>query len=72
MIIVNDPGVAYEGCIPQETTINNVKLAHAYVPIQKFCKTYAPLTGLTKGTIFPALSGLYDVYWKKMREMDDE
>lgn len=72
MIIVNDPGAAAEGCIPQETTIKDVKLAHAYVPIQKFCKTYAPVTALTKGTIFPALSGLYDGYWKMMREMKDE
>ncbi|HHU05970.1 MAG TPA: spore coat associated protein CotJA [Clostridiales bacterium] len=72
MVKVNEPGFTDESCIPQETTIEDVKLAHAYVPIQKFCRTFAPMTALMKGTIFPALSGLYDIYWKKMREMKDE
>jgi len=71
-MIINNSGVAAESCIPQETAINDVILAHAYVPIQKLCATYAPLTALRKGTIFPPLSGLYDGYWKIMREMKDE
>jgi len=69
---VNETGFADESCVALETPIEDVKLAHAYVPNQKFCKTYAPMTALSKGTIFPSLSGLYDSYWKKMREMKDE
>jgi hypothetical protein len=42
-------------CIPQETTITNVRLANAYVPFQKFCTTYTPEVSLIKGTSFPEL-----------------
>lgn len=42
-------------CIPQETTITNVRLANAYVPFQKFCSTYTPEMSLMRGTAFPEL-----------------
>jgi len=72
MMKVNEPGFSDGTCVTLETPIEDVKLAHAYVPVQKFCKTFAPMTGLMKGTIFPSLSGLYDIYWKKMRDMKDD
>lgn len=46
-------------CVPQETVIKNVKLAHAYVPFEKLCTTFTPLSGLRKGTIFPPLYNVY-------------
>ena len=46
-------------CIPQETTIANVRLATAYVPFQKFCTTYSPLKSLAEGTAFPELRSPY-------------
>lgn len=46
-------------CIPQETTITNVRLATAYVPFQRFCKTYSPLKSLAEGTAFPELYSPY-------------
>lgn len=46
-------------CIPQETVLWNVKLARAYVPFEKLCKTYPPIEGLEKGTIFPELYSPY-------------
>ncbi len=55
--ITNIPAAG--SCIPQETVINDVKLAHAYVPFQKMCATYMPLEGLRQGTIFPPLANLY-------------
>lgn len=42
-------------CIPQETVIENVKLARAYVPFEIRCTTFTPDTALLKGTIFPPL-----------------
>ena len=33
-------------CVPQETEINNVRLANAYVPMQRLCETFEPLHGL--------------------------
>ena len=42
-------------CIPQETTITNVRLANAYVPFQKLCTQYSPDMALKKGTAFPEL-----------------
>lgn len=54
---MNRPGM--DVCVPQETVIKDVVLAHAYVPIQKMCATYMPLEGLKRGTIFPPLAGLY-------------
>lgn len=47
--------VTPEKCIPQETVIENVKLARAYVPFEIRCTTFAPDMALTKGTIFPPL-----------------
>ncbi|MEA4894890.1 MAG: spore coat associated protein CotJA [Oscillospiraceae bacterium] len=64
---------AMEGrCIPQETVIENVRLARAYVPFQIMCATFTPSSALAKGTIFPPL---WDNYGKNMREervFDDE
>lgn len=48
-------------CIPQETVIRNVQLAHAYVPFQKMCSTFEPIMGLRKGTIFPELLNVYSL-----------
>lgn len=53
-------------CIPQETTIKNVKLARAYVPYQKLCKLLYPIEALKYGTAFPELYSPYDV--KKEKE----
>lgn len=47
-------------CVSQETVIENVVLAHAYVPFQYMCDTYSPLGSLSRGTIFPPLCGLYE------------
>jgi hypothetical protein len=44
-----------EKCVPQETVIENVKLARAYVPFEIRCATFAPDIALPKGTIFPPL-----------------
>lgn len=55
-------------CVPQETEIKDVKLAHAYVPFQKLCRTFSPLESLKKGTAFPPL---YDVYRWEKGEMED-
>jgi hypothetical protein len=52
------PMVGY--CIPQETVIEGVRLAAAYVPFQKFCTHFSPLEGLMKGTAFPELVSPYD------------
>ncbi len=68
MIIVNNPGMSMDACIPQEMMINDVSLAHAYVPFQKLCTTFAPLTALTKGTIFPPLTNMYT--WDKKGRVD--
>ncbi|MGI6705141.1 MAG: spore coat associated protein CotJA [Clostridia bacterium] len=46
-------------CIPQETTLTNVRLATAYVPFQKFCGTFTPIEALSKGTAFPELYSPY-------------
>jgi hypothetical protein len=64
---MNMPGTG--SCVPQETVIKDVKLAHAYVPFQKMCATYMPLEGLIMGTIFPPLTGLYS--WERKRMGDD-
>jgi hypothetical protein len=42
-------------CVPQETSIRDVRLAAGYVPYQKFCTTFSPLESLMKGTAFPEL-----------------
>lgn len=51
-----------KACVPWEKVIKDVKLAHAYVPIQNFCKTYAPLKSLMEGTAFPDLVNGYRPY----------
>lgn len=56
-------------CVPQETVIKDVKLAHAYVPFEKLCETFMPLEGLKKGTIFPPLINLYR--WERNMTGDD-
>ena len=61
---MNMPGAG--NCVPQETVIPDVKLAHAYVPFQKMCATYMPLEGLKQGTIFPPLVGIYGWHSKGM------
>jgi hypothetical protein len=55
-------------CVPQETVINNVKLAHAYVPFEKLCTAFTPLMSLKNGTISPAL---YDVSGWDRKRMED-
>lgn len=66
----NDPRAAYDKCIPQETYINNVELAQAYVPFQKLCSTFTPLGALTVGTAFPSL---YNVSgWDPRRKVEHE
>ena len=67
---MNNSEVLPDMCIPQEKSISNVKLAHAYVPFQKLCDTFSPLESLRKGTAFPPL---YDVYnWSPMKEDYDD
>lgn len=58
-------------CIPQQTVIENVRLARAYVPYQILCTTFTPADGLLRGTIFPPL---WDNYTKMKGQMvlDDE
>ena len=46
-------------CIPQETSIDCVMLAEAYVPFQKFCGTWPPLKSLILGTVYPELYSPY-------------
>lgn len=49
-----------KSCIPQETVINNVRLAAAYVPYQKLCSIFSPKEALKHGTAFPELFSPYD------------
>ncbi len=58
-------------CVPQETVIENVTLAHAYVPFQKMCETFAPVSALSRGTIFPEMCGLYTYGLKGMCVIDE-
>ena len=55
-------------CIPQETTITNVRLATAYVPFQKFCATLSPIRSLMEGTAFPELQSPYMKEHKMAKE----
>ncbi|NLG53757.1 MAG: spore coat associated protein CotJA [Clostridiales bacterium] len=58
-------------CIPQETVLEDVKLAHAYVPFEKLCNTFSPMKSLARGTAFPPLYNIYG--WERRKEvMDDE
>lgn len=54
-IIHKIPDEHSDTCIPQEIIIKDVRLARAYVPIEKYCSTYKPLEALNKGTSFPEL-----------------
>jgi len=46
-------------CIPQETTIEKVRLAAAYVPYQFVCTLFTPFEALRRGTAFPELYSPY-------------
>jgi hypothetical protein len=54
-------------CVDREMMIEDPQLAHAYVPFQKWCPTFMPLTGLKKGTIFPGLVNVYG--WERRHGM---
>ena len=54
-------------CIPQETVIESVRLAAAYVPYQKFCTVFSPIEGLARGTAFPELVSPYESKEKKYK-----
>ena len=61
---------ADSSCVDHETLINDVQLAHAYVPFQKFCPTFTPMASLKNGTVFP---GLYDVHgWESQNGFGGE
>ena len=62
----NNTAVMTDECIPQETVLENVKLAQAYVPFQFLCTTFSPESSLMKGTIFPPL---WDNYKRGMERM---
>lgn len=69
-MIKNDTELSVEKCIPQETVLNNVRLAQAYVPFQKLCTTFSPEIALMKGTAFPPL---FDNYMRKgIKVYEDE
>ena len=53
------PGTPGYPCVPQETVIENVKLARAYVPFQRLCSTYPAVRALCRGTLFPELFSPY-------------
>lgn len=55
------------GCIPQETVINDVRLAMAYVPFQKLCTLFSPIEALSRGTAFPELFSPYEKKDKKYK-----
>lgn len=52
-------------CVPQEMTINNVRLAAAYVPFQFLCQLYSPIDSLRLGTAFPELFSPYDPWQRQ-------
>lgn len=58
-----DSNMDGKSCVPQETTITHVRLAHAYVPFQKFCTTMTPIKSLMEGTVFPELTDMYMQNW---------
>lgn len=55
-------------CIPQETTIRNVRLAAAYVPYQKLCTILCPIEALKHGTAFLELYSPYEGKDKQMNK----
>ncbi len=59
-------------CVPQQTVIENVMLAQAYVPFQKLCETFTPQGALIHGTAFPPLTE--SIWWvrKGVKAIDDE
>jgi hypothetical protein len=59
-------------CIPQETVIENVRLAAAYVPYQIICALFTPVEALMRGTAFPELYSPYKGEDKKSRPCDIE
>lgn len=58
-------------CIPQESSIENVRLAQAYVPFQIRCTMFNMEESLIKGTIFPPLADNYQKR-KEIQVYDDE
>ena len=54
-----EAGMSSMECVTQEKVIPNVRLAHAYVPMQNMCSIFTPMVGLHKGTIFPELFSPY-------------
>lgn len=58
---------AMSSCIPQETVIENVRLAAAYVPYQFLCALFTPIEALRRGTAFPELFSPYKGEDKKSR-----
>ncbi len=54
-----------KACVPWEQVIKDVKIAHAYVPIQKLCTTLMPMKSLIEGTAFPELIDVYGWESKK-------
>ncbi|MEL7650093.1 MAG: spore coat associated protein CotJA [Sedimentibacter sp.] len=52
-------------CIPQEMSIENVRLSAGYVPFQFLCDLFNPMEALAKGTAFPELYSPYDRKDKK-------
>ena len=67
---ITSPGAMPDKCIPQETYLDNVTLARAYVPFEKLCKTFSPMTSLMRGTAFPPL---YNVYgWERRQEVIED
>jgi hypothetical protein len=69
-MIINNSEVSSDRCIPQETYIEDVELAHAYVPFQKLCDTFSPLESLRKGTAFPPLLNVYG--WRPRMEVRED
>ena len=46
-------------CRAFEPTITDVRLAQAYVPVQKLCGLMEPVQALLAGTVFPELVDIY-------------
>lgn len=47
-------------CIPQETSIKDVRLAAAYIPYEILCTLFMPMEALKRGTAFPELYSPYE------------
>ena len=58
---------ATDNCVPQETIIEKVRLAAAYVPYQYICTLFTPFEALRRGTAFPELYSPYKGEDKKYR-----